>query len=185
MNAAATLTTIVPTGTWKADAVHSTVGFAVKHMGVSTVRGQFDEFDGTLEIGENGTARAFGTVQTASVDTHESQRDEHLRSPDFFDAENHPELKFESRAIEARDEDTFEITGDLTINGVTRGIVLDAEVTGTDVDPQGNTRVGLEVTGELSRKDYEMKFNAALGSGNLVVSDKVRLLLDISAVKQA
>jgi len=185
MNATATITAVVPTGTWKTDAVHSSVGFAVKHLGVSTVRGQFTDFDGTLEVDENGSASAHGTVQTASVDTREPQRDEHLRSPDFFDASQFPELKFRSTSITPSGEDTFEIAGDLTIHGVTREIVLDAELTGSDVDPQGNTRVGLEITGELSRKDYGMTFNAALGSGNLVVSDKVKLALDISAVKQA
>jgi len=185
MNATATTTAVVPTGTWKTDAVHSSVGFAVKHLGVSTVRGQFTDFDGTLEVDENGSATAHGTVQTASVDTREPQRDEHLRSPDFFDAAQFPELKFRSTSITPSGEDTFEIAGDLTIHGVTREIVLDAELTGSDVDTQGNTRVGLEITGELSRKDYGMTFNAALGSGNLVVSDKVKLALDISAVKQA
>jgi polyisoprenoid-binding protein YceI len=185
MNATATIATLIPTGTWSVDPVHSSVGFAVKHMGVSTVRGQFNEFDGTVEIAEDGLATAYGTVKTASVDTREPQRDEHLRSPDFFDAANNPELTFRSTSIQPRDEDEFTITGELTINGVTREVELDAEVTGSDVDPQGNTRVGLEVTGELSRKDFEMRFNAALGSGNLVVADKVKLALDISAVKQA
>ena len=185
MNATATIATLIPTGTWSVDPVHSSVGFAVKHMGVSTVRGQFNEVDGTVEIAEDGLATAYGTVKTASVDTREPQRDEHLRSPDFFDAANNPELTFRSTSIQPRDEDEFTITGELTINGVTREVELDAEVTGSDVDPQGNTRVGLEVTGELSRKDFEMRFNAALGSGNLVVADKVKLALDISAVKQA
>jgi len=185
MSATATITSLIPTGTWNVDPVHSSVGFAVKHMGVSTVRGQFNEFDGTVEIAEDGSTTAYGTVKTASVDTREPQRDDHLRSPDFFDAANHPELTFRSTSIEPEDEDSFKITGELTINGVTREVELDAEVTGSDVDPQGNTRVGLEITGELSRKDFEMRFNAALGSGNLVVADKVKLALDIEAVKQA
>lgn len=185
MSATATIATLVPTGTWNVDATHSSVGFSVKHMGVSTVRGQFTDFEGTLEIAEDGTANGYGTVKTASVDTKEPQRDEHLRSPDFFDAASHPELIFQSTSIRPKDDDTFQITGQLTIHGVTQEIELDAEVTGSDVDHQGNTRVGLEITGELSRKDYDMKFNAALGSGNLVVSDKVKLALDISAIKQA
>jgi polyisoprenoid-binding protein YceI len=185
MNATATIATLVPTGTWKVDPVHSTVGFAVKHMGVSTVRGLLTEFDGTVEVAEDGTAQAYGTVETASVDTREPQRDEHLRSPDFFDAASYPQLTFRSTSIQPDGDDTFKIVGQLTIHGVTREIELDAEVTGSDVDPHGNTRVGLEIAGELSRKDYDMKFNAALGSGNLVVGDKVKLALDISAVKQA
>lgn len=186
MSATASTPTIAPAGTWAVDAAHSKVGFAVKHMGIATVRGEFTEFEGTLELGEDlSTAKAYGTVKVASVDTNEPARDQHLRSADFFDAENHGELRFESTSIEALDEETFRITGQLTLHGVTKEIVLHADVQGTDVDPWGNDRVGLEVTGELSRGEFGMKFNQALGSGNMLVSDKVKLSLDISAVKQA
>jgi polyisoprenoid-binding protein YceI len=171
------------TGTWTVDPAHSKVGFAVKHMGIATVRGEFGEFSGTLELGD--APKAHGSVKVASVDTNEPQRDEHLRSGDFFDAARFPELTFESTAIEALDEETFRITGDLTIHGVTKEIVLHAETQGTDIDPWGNERVGLEVTGQLSRGDYGMTFNQALGSGNMLVADKVKLALDISAVKQS
>ena len=181
-----TTPTSIPTGTWTVDPSHSTVGFAVKHMGIASVRGEFNEFAGTLEIGEDlSTARASGTVKVQSVDTKEAQRDDHLRSPDFFDAVQYPELSFESTHIEALDDSEFAITGRLTIHGITNEIVLHAEVQGTDVDPWGNERVGLEITGQLSRGDYGMKFNQALGSGNVLVADKVKLALDISAVKQA
>jgi polyisoprenoid-binding protein YceI len=175
--------TAVPTGTWAIDPAHSKVGFAVKHMGIATVRGVFGEFSGSVEVGDE--IRAAGTVRTASVDTNEPQRDDHLRSPDFFHADEHPELTFTSTRIEPVDDDTFAITGDLTIHGVTREITLRADVQGVDVDPWGNERVGLEVTGQLSRGDFGMTFNQALGSGNVLVSDKVKLALDISAVKQA
>jgi polyisoprenoid-binding protein YceI len=186
MSTATSTPTVIPTGTWKVDPSHSTVGFAVKHMGIATVRGEFTEFEGTLEIGEDlSSARAYGTVKVASVDTNEPQRDEHLRSADFFDAAQYPELTFESTKIEALDDEEFRITGQLTIHGVTNEIVLHAEVQGTDTDPWGNERVGLEVTGQLSRGDYGMKFNQALGSGNMLVADKIKLALDISAVKQA
>lgn len=181
-----TTTPVIPTGTWTVDPAHSTVGFAVKHMGIANVRGEFNDFEGTLEIGENlSSARAYGTVKVQSVDTKEPQRDDHLRSPDFFDAAQFAEISFESTKIEALDDEEFRITGNLTIHGVTNEIVLHAEAQGTDTDPWGNERVGLEVTGQLSRGDYEMKFNQALGSGNMLVADKVRLALDISAVKQA
>jgi polyisoprenoid-binding protein YceI len=175
--------TIVPTGTWVVDPAHSKVGFAVKHMGIATVRGVFREFRGSLEVGEQITAS--GAVNTASVDTNEPQRDDHLRSPDFFHADEHPELTFTSTRIEADGDDEFTITGDLTIHGVTREVQLQAEIQGVDVDPWGNERVGLEITGQIDRGDFGMTFNQALGSGNLLVSDKVRLALDISAVKQA
>jgi polyisoprenoid-binding protein YceI len=178
--------TVVPAGTWTVDPAHSQVGFAVKHMGIATVRGEFQDFEGTLEIGEDlSSAKAYGKVKVGSVNTNETQRDDHLRSPDFFHAEEHPELTFESTRIEAIDDETFRITGKLTIHGVTGEIVLHAEVQGTDTDPWGNERVGLEITGQLSRGDYGMTFNQALGSGNMLVGDKVKLALDVSAVKQS
>jgi len=181
----ATLTKpLIPTGTWQVDPAHTRVGFAVKHMGVTTVHGEFREFEGTLEIGEDLVqSRAYGTVKATSVDTNQPQRDEHLRSEDFFGAEANPDLRFESKRIEQIDEDEFRLTGDLTLNGVTNEIELAAEVGGTEIGPQGEERIGLEVTGQLSRKDYDMKFNAALGSGNAVVADKVKLALDVAAVK--
>ena len=174
----------IPTGTWAIDKAHTKVGFAVKHMGVSTVRGEFREFDGALEVGEDGTLRAQGTVKAASVHTNQEQRDEHLRSADFFDVENYPEITFESTSIERVDDENYKIVGDLTIHGITKSVELDAELGGVDVGMQDEHRTGLEVTGQLSRKDYEMKFNAALGSGNAVVADKVKLALDVEAVLQ-
>jgi polyisoprenoid-binding protein YceI len=178
--------TLVPAGTWTVDPVHSTVGFSVKHLGIATVRGKFDEFEGTLEIGENdASARAYGTVQGVSVNTNDAGRDEHLRSADFFGVEQNPELRFESTEITPVDEDSFEIVGDLTMNGVTKPITLKAEVQGTETDPWGNERVALEVTGQLNRGDWNMTFNQALGSGNLLVGEKVKLELDISAIKQS
>src|SRR4051812_8281665 len=179
-------TTIVPTGTWTVDPAHSTIGFAVKHMGIATVRGEFTQFDGTLQIADDlSSARAHGTVKAASVDTNEPQRDAHLRSADFFDADSYENLAFESTRIEAIDDDTYRIVGNLTLHGVTNELVLTAEINGVDVDPYGNEKVGLEISGQLSRGDYGMKFNQALGSGNMLVADKVKLTLDISAAKHS
>lgn len=183
-----TTTTASParTGTYAVDPAHSRVEFAVKHLGIATVKGTFDAFEGTLELGDDlATARAFGTVEAASIDTKEAARDEHLRSADFFDAAQFPKLTFASTAVRPLDEDTFEITGDLTMHGIARPITLKAEIQGTETDPWGNERVALEVTGSLSRGEYGMTFNQALGSGNVLVSDKVRITLDLSAVKQA
>ena len=174
--------TALPTGTWQVDKVHSSVEFQVKHLGIATVKGQFTEFEGTLEVSPENTV-AYGTVQTASVNTREPARDEHLRSADFFDAEQNPEISFRSSAIRPVDEDTFEIDGDISIHGITRPLTLKAVLEGTETDPQGNDRVGVSAIGQINRSDFEMKFNAALGSGNVVVSDKVKILLDISAVK--
>jgi polyisoprenoid-binding protein YceI len=178
--------TLVPAGTWTVDPAHSTVGFSVKHLGIANVRGKFEDFEGTLEIGEGDeSARAYGTVQGVSINTGDAGRDEHLRSADFFGVEQNPELRFESAEVTRVDDDTFEIAGDLTMNGVTKPITLTAEVQGTETDPWGNERVALEVTGQLNRGDWDMTFNQALGSGNLLVGEKVKLLLDIAAVKQA
>ena len=178
--------TLAPTGSWTIDAAHSKVGFAVKHLGIATVRGAFTEFEGALEIGEDlASSRAHGTVKTAAIDTSEPARDEHLRAPDFFDAEQYPEITFESTSIEPLDDELLRITGDLTIKGITHQEVFHAELQGTETDPWGNERVGLEVTGKISRCDYGMKFNQVLGSGNSLVGDKVSIVIDISAVKSA
>jgi polyisoprenoid-binding protein YceI len=179
-----TTRTVLPTGTWTVDPAHSNVEFSAKHLGIATVRGSFNEFEGSFEVGEDGSARARGTVQVASIDTNEDQRDTHLRSEDFFHAEVHPELSFESTEIRPLDEHAFLIHGELTMRGVTRPVVLEAELQGTEIDPWGNERVALEARGQLNRRDWGMTFNQALGSGNMLVSDKIRLMLDISAIKQ-
>ena len=185
MTTATDTQTAVPTGTWTVDPQHSSVEFAVKHLGIATVRGKFGSFEGTLEVGEGrGATRAYGTVDVASVDTGEPQRDDHLRSADFFDAENLPQIEFTSKAI-AVDGDEVLIVGDITLHGVTREIKLEGTINGTEQDPWGNDRVGLELRGEINRGDFGMKFNQALGSGNLLVGEKVKLTLEISAIKQA
>ena len=173
--------TQLPTGTWHVDPAHSRIEFAVKHLGIATVRGAFKEFEGTLDLDEG---RAYGSMKTASVDTNDDKRDEHLRSPDFFEVAEHPELRFESTEIRPLGEDTFEIEGDLTIRGVTNPIVLRAELQGSETDPWGNERIALEVTGKLDRSDWGMTFNQVLDSGNMLVSERVKLQLDIATVKQ-
>jgi polyisoprenoid-binding protein YceI len=178
----------IPTGTWKVDKAHTQVGFAVKQMGVSTVRGEFREFDGALEIGEDlAEGRAYGRVDAASVDTNQARRDEHLRSPDFLSAESHPELTFRSQAIEPVDEDTFRVIGDLSINGVTNEVELTAELGGIETGPEGEERIGLEVTGQVSRKAFAMKPDAAVVAAlvNAALSDKVEIVIDVAAVKES
>ncbi len=180
-SATATVTAL-PTGTWQVDKVHSSVEFQVKHLGIANVKGQFNEFEGTLEVTPDGV-KAYGTVQVASVDTREPQRDAHLRSPDFFDAERFPQITFSSTAVRPIDEDDFEVEGDFTIHGITRPLKLIVTLEGTETDPQDNERVGLSATAQINRSDHDMKFNMALGSGNVVVGDKVKIVLEISAVK--
>jgi polyisoprenoid-binding protein YceI len=178
------LATAVPAGTYNIDPVHSRVEFAVRHLGIATVRGHFGSFEGSFEIGDDiASSRAYGSVEAASVDTQEQQRDDHLRSPDFFDIERFPRIEFASKEIRPLGDERFEVVGDLTLHGVTRELTLSAEILGTETDPWGNERVGLEARGELNRKDYGMTFNQVLGSGNVLVSDKVKLIIEVSAVK--
>jgi polyisoprenoid-binding protein YceI len=179
-----TVSTPLPTGTWKVDPIHSSVEFHVRHLGIATVKGQFNTFEGTLEVDVDGV-HAHGTVDVASVDTRESQRDDHLRSADFFEVESFPQITFQSTAIRPLDDEELEIDADLTIHGVTRNVTLKATLEGSETDPQGNERIGVSARTQIDRGDFDIKFNAALGSGNLVVSDKVKILVEVSAVKQA
>jgi polyisoprenoid-binding protein YceI len=184
--AAARTTPIIPPGTWIVDPAHSSVEFAVKHMGIATVRGRFTEFEGTLEVSSRlADSKAHGKVTAGSITTNDEQRDAHLRSADFFDAERYPEIMFESTRVEAVDDESSQIFGNLTMHGITREVKLDVVISGIDEDPWGNTRAGLEAVGYMMRSDFDMKFNQALGSGNLLVGDKVTMSLDISAIKQA
>lgn len=177
---------VIPTGTWAVDPAHSRVDFSVKHMGIANVRGTFKEFQGTLDMRlELSECRARGSVVVASIDTGEADRDAHLRSADFFDVERFPEITFESTRVEAIDEESSRVHGDLTMHGITRQIRLDVLIQGVDTDPWGNLRAGLEVMGTLSRSDFDMKFNQVLGSGNVMVGDKVKIALDISAILQS
>jgi polyisoprenoid-binding protein YceI len=184
--AAGRTTPIIPPGRWTVDPAHSSVEFAVKHMGIATIRGGFTEFDGTLEVASaliDSSAR--GWVIVASITTNDEQRDAHLRSPDFFDVELYPKISFHSTRIESIDEESSQIFGELTMHGVTREVKLEVLVSGVDEDPWGNVRVGLAAVGVLNRSDFDMKFNQALGSGNVLVGDRVSISLQISAVKQA
>ncbi len=175
--------TTLPAGTWTIDPSHSSVEFQVKHMGIATVKGFFSELEGLLEVAGDGTIKAGGTVEAASVNTRAAQRDEHLRSADFFDADNHPQLRFRSNSVQPLDEDSYRIVGELTIRGVTRDVELHALAQGVEQDPWGNTRVGLEVTGEIDREEFGLTWNQALESGGVLVGKKVKLLLDLSAVR--
>ena len=152
-------------------------------MGIANVRGRFTDFQGTVEVGKDAwSATVHGTIKVASIDTGEAQRDTHLRSADFFDADAFPEISFESTRVEPIDDDSSRVWGNLTMHGITHEVKLDLILQGTDTDPWGNERAGAEIQGFLSRKDFDMKFNQALGSGNLLVGNKVRISLDIPAI---
>jgi polyisoprenoid-binding protein YceI len=175
----------VPAGTWRVDPAHSSAAFEVKHMAFATVRGQFREFDGTLEAAEDdpSNSRIQGSAKVASIDTGNAERDAHLRSPDFFDAERYPEIRYESTAIEHVEGGTYRVTGDLTIKDVTRSVEMTATVEGAGTDPWGNERVGIAVRGTVDRRDFGLTWQQRLASGGLLVGEQVKVLLDISAVR--
>ena len=174
------------TGDYTIDASHSRLGFSARHAMVTTVRGQFGDFEGTAHVdAENPAASSVNlTIRAAGISTGSADRDGHLRSGDFFDVENHPEITFASTEVE-RDGSEWTITGDLTIKGVTKPVTIPFEETGTAVDPFGNTRVGFEGATTINRKDWDLVWNAALETGGVLVSEKIKLELDISAIKNA
>jgi polyisoprenoid-binding protein YceI len=173
------------TGTWAIDPHHTVIGFTTKHAMVTTVRGSFGSFTGSASIDaenpENSTATL--DIDVASVTTGSPDRDNHLRSPDFFDAENHPTMTFRSTGAKV-DGEAVVLTGDLMIKGVTRTADIAFEFGGLATDPFGNRRAGFEGSGSLSRKDFGLTWNAALETGGVLVSDKIKLVLDVSAIKQ-
>lgn len=175
------------TGTYEIDPAHSRFGFLARHAMVTKVRGHFADFSGTVVAdGSDPTAsRIELSINVASVDTASEQRDAHLRTNDFFDAENYPEITFVSTSIEQRGPTTFAVTGDLTIRGVTRPVTLDVEFTGAAKDPWGGERIGFEATTVINRKDFGVNFNATLEAGGVLVSEKVTIEIDIEAVKKA
>jgi polyisoprenoid-binding protein YceI len=173
------------TGTWVLDPSHTHIGFAAKHAMVTTVRGSFLDFEGTLTLdGENPAASTANLViQAASFDSGNEQRDGHVKGADFLDVEKYPTLTFQSTSVR-QDGSDFVLAGDLTIHGTTRPVEIAVELEGTDADPFGNQRVGFAGSTTISRKDFGLTWNVALESGGILVSDKVKITLDVSAVKQ-
>jgi polyisoprenoid-binding protein YceI len=174
----------VPAGTWKVDPSHSSVGFEVKHMMIATVRGRFEEFDGTLEANEDiSLSRASGWANAASINTGDRTRDEHLRSAEFFDVERYPRITYESTRIEPVEGQRFRVTGNLTIKDVTREVEMDATVHGAGEDPWGNERVGVTVEGVINRNDFGLTWQQRLARGGVLVGEDVKIVLDVSAVR--
>ena len=173
-------------GMYVLDASHSEVGFVARHAMVTKVRGYFRELEGTITVADDFTASsASATMQVASVDTGSADRDGHLKSADFFDAENTPEITFVSTGIKDVKGDEFTLVGDLTIKGITKPVELEAEFNGAATDPFGNARIGFSAETEVEREDWGLTWNAALETGGVLVSKKITLTLDISAIKQA
>lgn len=181
-------TTTLPTtltGSYAIDPAHSRIGFVARHAMVTKVRGSFNEFEGTgffdAENPENSHLEL--TIQAASIDTRNEDRDGHLRSNDFFDMEHYPEIRFVSTAVEAVDDDRYRVTGDLTIKDATKPVTVDFEYEGAAVDPYENQRIGLEGRTRINRKDWGVSWNAALETGGVLVSDKVDLEFEVSAIR--
>jgi polyisoprenoid-binding protein YceI len=175
----------VPAGTWTVDPVHSSVAFEVKHMMISTVRGHFHEYDGRLEAAEDDPtgSRVEGSAKVASIDTGNDERDAHLRSPEFFDADRFPEIHYVSTEIQHIEAGTYRVTGDLTIKDVTQSVEMDATVEGVGEDPWGNERVGIRVRGIVDRRDFGLTWQQPLTRGGVLVGEQVFVLIDISALR--
>ncbi|GAA3011400.1 YceI family protein [Kitasatospora sp. NPDC006786] len=174
------------TGDYVLDPTHTRIGFVARHAMVTKVRGAFHRFEGTAHLDGGNPSGSSGQVviKAESIDTGVEQRDQHLRTNDFLDAPNFPDITFRSTAVEVRSGTDYRVTGDLTIKDTTRPVTIDFEYTGNVVDPYGNLRVGLEGSVTISRKEYGVTWNAALEGGGVLVGDKVVLEFDISAVRQ-
>jgi polyisoprenoid-binding protein YceI len=172
-------------GSWTIDPFHSEVGFSVRHLMVSKVRGKFTKFSGELVTGENPLESSVtAEIDLSSIDTGAEQRDAHLRSPDFFDTDNHPVMTYRSTGIRAKG-DGYVVDGELSLKGVTRNVPLELEINGFGPDPYGGTRAGFSAKGEINRQDFGVNWNASLETGGVVVSDKVTVHLEIEAVLKA
>lgn len=172
---------------WTLDPTHSEIQFKVKHLMITTVTGNFRDFSAVVETDTDDfmTAKISFEAQTASIDTNQTDRDNHLRSPDFFDSNNFPVLKFESQKMEKISDNDFELTGVLTIKDVSKPVKLAVEFMGITKDPWGNTKAGFSLSGRISRKEWNLNWNAALETGGVLVSDEVRLLCEVQLSKSA
>jgi polyisoprenoid-binding protein YceI len=180
----ATILTQIPSAVYNVDPSHSSVGFEVKHMGIATVRGRFGAFEGKIDA--TGDAPVLeGTVDVATVDTGDANRDGHLKGPEFFDAEQQPKISFHSTATEVGSAGNITLKGEITIKGITKPIELTGEVAENGEDPWGNERIGLELASSIDRREFDLKWNQTLPNGNLLVANDVKLLVSVSAVKSA
>jgi polyisoprenoid-binding protein YceI len=172
-------------GTYAIDPAHSRIGFVARHAMVTKVRGAFNDFEGKVVLDGDDPARSSAevTIKAASIDTRNAQRDEHLRSNDFLAMETYPEITFRSTAVRQTGATEFDLTGDLTIKGVTRAITIPFTYEGAATDPFGNVRAGFEGSVAINRKDYGVTWNAALETGGVLVSDTITLEFEVSAVK--
>lgn len=173
--------------TWNIDPTHSEIGFRVRHMMITNVSGSFEKFNAKVETEGDDltTAQIEFTAETASITTNNTDRDNHLRSDDFFNAEKFPELKFKSTKVEKEDDENYVLHGDLTIRDVTKPVKFDVEFGGIGKDPWGNEKAGFTLSGKIRRTDFNLNWNAALETGGVLVSEEVKILAEVQFVKQA
>lgn len=176
--------TVIPAGNYVIDPTHTRIGFVARHAVITKVRGSFNNFEGKGTVAD-GQVSLEVVMDADSIDTRQADRDAHLKGEDFFNAGAFPKLKFVSTAVKQKGDDEFEVTGDLTIKDVTKSITIDFEYTGAATDPFGNKRVGLEGEAEINRSDFGLTWNAVLETGGVLVSDKIKLEFEISAIAQA
>jgi polyisoprenoid-binding protein YceI len=171
---------------YKIDPAHTTVGFSVRHLAISHVPGRFVEIDGGLSFDPANikASKTEATIKTASITTQNQKRDDHLRSPDFFDVAKYPEMSFKSKGVQSVSDTEFKVDGDLTMHGITKPVILEVTYDGAAKDPQGKDRVAFSATAKVNRKDFGLNWNKVLETGGLVVGDEVAISLEIEAVKE-
>jgi polyisoprenoid-binding protein YceI len=174
---------MLASGSWEVDPAHTAIEFRVRHLMIATVKGRFRDFDGGIVAGKDPSV--LGSIRVASLDTLDDIRDEHLRSPDFFDADRYPEIWFRSSNVRVEDDVRFALPGELTLKGITRPLELSGAFSGSGLHPDGGERVAFDLRGELDRTDYGLVWNRALDTGGVLVGNSVELAISVSAVRVA
>jgi polyisoprenoid-binding protein YceI len=175
----------LPTGTWNVDPAHSQVEFRVKHTGIATFKGRFTAFDGVIKTEDDSIASVEGSVDVTSIRTNDERLDGHLQSPDFFDAENHPKIQVKTTGPAVETDRGLKLTADLSIRGITKPVEFDVQVEGHGVDPWGNERIALAAQAEIDRNEWDITWNTLLENGSKYLGERVTLVLDAEAIRQA
>jgi len=171
--------------TWQLDPTHSEIGFKVKHLMITNIKGEFRNFSAAIDGEEFSKAAISAIIDTTSIFTNEDNRDAHLKNADFFDVDNHKEMTFKGSSLNKMDEENFELTGMLSIKGISKEIKLDVEYGGTSTDPWGNEKMGISINGKINRSDYGLNFNAALETGGFLLGEEVKISADLQFVKKS
>jgi len=171
--------------TWQLDPTHSELGFKVKHLMITNIKGEFRNFSAAIDGEEFSKAAISAMIDTSSIFTNEDNRDAHLKNADFFDVDNHKEMTFKGSSLNKIDDENFELTGMLSIKGISKEIKLDVEYGGTSTDPWGNEKMGISINGKINRSDYGLNFNAPLETGGFLLGEEVKISADLQFVKKS